>query len=380
MNTLIHELIHRHLQGALTDDERIRLEEWKNASASNAALFAQLTDKDWLTEELQEMERRYDKAARWEKIREQAFPQRKVFRLRRWTAAAGFLLLLSAGGGLYWFISRAKPLPAQAERFRNDVPPGKEGAILTLADGSQVLLDDTPDGKLVSQYNVAVSVQDGQLAYTTASRPKELMFNKLSTPRGRSFRLQLADGTTVWLNAGSSISFPMAFPDSAREVSITGEAYLEIAKSQTPFRVKTNGMEVSVLGTHFNISAYEEDGLWATTLLEGAVKVNGLLLQPGQQAELNRKSNQLQSTKADPEAVLAWKNNLFWFADEDIREVMKQLERWYDIQVVFENDVDVRFSGTIPRNVNISTILKTLELTNGVKFNVDGKKVTVLKG
>lgn len=379
MNPRIHELIHRHLQNELTDEEHQQLQAWIGASEANAALFDQLTDKEWLTEELLHMDGRYDRAAAWEKVKlNSQFTETKVISWRKWAAAAAVLLLM--GGAAFWYTRpSATPVPTQAERFQNDVLPGKQGAVLTLADGREVSLDETPDGPVAQN----ASVNKGQLAYTNDSHPKELVFNKLSTPRGRSFRLQLSDGTTVWLNAASSIRYPMSFPDSVREVSISGEAYFEVAKSSTPFIVKVKDMDVLVLGTHFNVSAYEEDEKWSTTLAEGAVRVMAhdqiALLTPGKQAIFQRKEQTIQSTKADLEAVLGWKNDIFWFTNADIRSVMKQLERWYDIQVVFEDDVDVHFSGTIPRNVNISTILKTLELTNGVKFKVEGNKVIVLK-
>ncbi|UCJ09119.1 FecR domain-containing protein [Chitinophaga pendula] len=384
----IHLFIIAYLRDEINAEDLARLNEWRQANPQHELTFTRLTEKKWLTANIIELQQHFPTDKAWEKISAQmsfAKPTPpRIFAMRKWLPAAAALILLLAAG--WWLLQDHSPvnLPiAQQQRFKNDVPPGKTGAVLTLSDGSQVSLDDVNNGKLTDQGDAAVTKENGALAYNKSGTAGQIIYNTLHTPRGRKFKLQLSDGTMVWLNASSSITYPVNFPDSARNITLTGEAYFEVAKSSAPFKVKIPQVEIQVLGTHFNVMAYEDEALWRTTLIEGAVHVKGpktaVLLTVGEQAGYDPVTQNWKITKPDLEAVLGWKNDIFYFENANIAAVMKQLVRWYDIEVVYETPVDIHFSGTLPRNVNISTILKTLESTKSVKFSIEGKKVFVSK-
>jgi ferric-dicitrate binding protein FerR (iron transport regulator) len=218
---------------------------------------------------------------------------------------------------------------------------------------------------------------------TKASNQGSLIsYNTLSTPRGGQYQLVLPDGSKVWLNASSSIHFPTAFAGHERNVELTGEAYFEIAKNkQKPFHVNVNGMQVEVLGTHFNVNAYGDEGAIKTSLLEGSVKIKkgniSGLLKPGQQGVLKKNSTDLEIKNADMNEAIAWKNGLFEFDGADIKSIMREIGRWYDVDVVYAGKVpDRRFEGKISRDAQLSDVLKILALSN-VKFSVEGKKIIV---
>jgi ferric-dicitrate binding protein FerR (iron transport regulator) len=215
----------------------------------------------------------------------------------------------------------------------------------------------------------------------------ELEFNTLSNPRGsKVINMMLADGSRVWLNAGSSITYPVAFVGNKRNVNIDGEAYFEIAHdASTPFIVSKGDMNVTVLGTHFNVNAYDDENDIKVTLLEGSVNVStkyevkGVKIKPGEQAIVNTKHEVRTMKDADVEQVIAWKNGYFNFKDADIVSIMRQVEKWYDVEVVYEQRTDKVFIAEIPRTVNAGDFFKILEATGWVRFKIEGKKITVLK-
>jgi ferric-dicitrate binding protein FerR (iron transport regulator) len=307
---------------------------------------------------------------------------RRLPSMRRWWVAASMLFLL--GSGLYFFLQhnkRNKPLVARSSTG-TDLLPGRNGAILTLADGSQVELDSFKNGTVASQNGAQVVLANGQLSYdVTGNASTEIAYNSIHTPRGRQFHVQLPDGTGVWLNAASSIRYPTRFTGAERKVDITGEAYLEVTKdTKMPFFVNVNNQAtVEVLGTHFNINAYENEGSLAATLLEGAVRVSKgaerVMLRPEQQAKIAQRITVENNISIDK--VMAWKNGYFYFDHQDISSIMRQVQRWYDVEVVYESVPEKTFSGTIPRNVKASQLLKMLELTENVKFTIDNNKIIV---
>jgi transmembrane sensor len=264
------------------------------------------------------------------------------------------------------------------------ITPGSNKAILTLQDGSEIVLNDAKDGTLAQQGNAkVVKLANGQLVYNeTNTQPEKILYNTMTTPRGGQYKLTLPDGTEVWLNSSSSITYPTAFVGNERNVSITGEAYFEVAKNkEKPFHVKSGNQTIEVLGTHFNVMAYANEDAIKTTLLEGSVKViqnnRSGILKPGEQAEVGREGDIKISPAAIDEA-LAWKNGYFKFNRVDIKYIMRQLSRWYDVDVVYESRVkDDEFVGTIGRGENIVQALHLLELTN-VHFKIQGKKIIVL--
>jgi len=308
---------------------------------------------------------------------------------RRWWSVAAALLI---GATALWLLRRQgtedRPQAATVSP-KHDHVPGGNVALLTLSDGSTITLDSAHDGVLAQQGNSNVTkLKSGQLAYKTLDgKPAPAVFNTLTTPRGGQYRLVLPDGSEVWLNAASSITYPTFFSGKERTVRITGEAYFEIAQSAAmPFKVIVNApigeQEVEVLGTHFNVKAYHDETAITTTLLEGKVRLNskgaeGVLLSPGQQGTQQADGNIRMNPHADTEAAIAWKNGLFHFEHTDIQEVMRQLARWYNVDVVFEGKItDEKFDGEITRNSNLTEVLKILQLSN-VHFKVENNKVTV---
>jgi ferric-dicitrate binding protein FerR (iron transport regulator) len=313
----------------------------------------------------------------------------RVHFLRRsgWWAAAAILLVLLSVGTYYLFNQSSASLPAATvAAVMNDVKPGTEGAMLTLADGRQVLLDSLGNGIIAMQGNAEIKLNDGQLVYNKAGKGSALnagatVYNTMSTPRGRQFQLMLPDGTKVWLNAASSLTYPVAFTGKERKVAITGEAYFEVAKNaHLPFRVTINDQtEVEVLGTHFNVNAYSDEEVIKTTLLEGSVKVKhaakpqisdlrlptSVVLTPGQQAQVSGKDSTVKLVKeANVNEAMAWKNGTFSFTNADLPAVMRQLSRWYNIEIEYKGDIPGgTFSGEIGRSLTLDQVLKGLTTT-----------------
>lgn len=304
----------------------------------------------------------------------------------RWyyAAAASLLLLIAAGSYLVRQHPFKNPAPTPAVlAVTTDVKPGKNGAVLTLGDGSQVVLDSLNNGIVTTQQGTKVILGNGQLTYD-ASAAGTVSYNTMTTPRGRKFRLQLPDGTNVWMNAASAVTFPTAFTGNSRTVSLTGEAYFEVAPNATlPFIVKINNeTAVEVLGTHFNISSYHDDASISATLLEGAVRVKApqqsRLLQPGQQLQINRQSGAaILHQQVDTLAVIAWKNGTLNFQDKPLKQVISMIARWYDIEVVYETTPpDITFVGEIGSDVTLASVLTFLR-ESGVHFHLEGRKLFI---
>jgi transmembrane sensor len=300
-------------------------------------------------------------------------------------AAAAVLIAFAVTGLIYVFKPSAPVKQIADVNMLNQVKPGGNKAVLTLADGTQITLDSTGNGAIASQGNVQViKLDSGQLAYNAAKggKGKEMSYNTLVTPRGGQFRIILPDGSKVWLNAASSLRFPTAFNGKEREVQLIGEAYFEVAaNAQMPFKVKVNEMAVQVLGTHFNVMAYPDEANIQTTLLEGAVKIQhgakAVQLKPGQQAELNTAGSISVNKEVDVEEVVAWKNGYFHFNHESLEGMMRQIGRWYDAEVAYEGKIsDREFGGKIERGSDITEVLKILELSK-VHFRIEGKKIIV---
>ena len=266
---------------------------------------------------------------------------------------------------------------------KNEIVPGGNKAILTLADGSTVILDDAKNGVLAQQGDTKViKLNGGKLNYDASAGANEVLYNTISTPRGGKYQIELPDGSQVWLNAESSLRFPTAFIGKERKVEISGEAYFEITKNKAmPFTVRAQDADVVVLGTHFNIMAYTNETSLKTTLLEGSVKfiknriVN--ILKPGQQSQLLKSGGVKVVGGVDVDEVVAWKNGTFNFNGTDIGTVIRQLSRWYDVEAVYKGDVDELFYAEIPRSTKLSDVLKALELTGKVRFEIDGRRIIV---
>jgi ribosomal 50S subunit-recycling heat shock protein len=294
-----------------------------------------------------------------------------------WWAAASVVILLSIGA--YLFMGNNKPPTVAATT--QPIAPGKSGAILTLDNGVEVILDSVANGVVAIQHGAEAMIENGQLKYrSSGSNSTVVAYNTMSTPKGREYRLTLPDGTQVWLNAASSIRYPTVFTGNERKVEITGEAYFEVAKNATkPFYVLANKKAtIQVLGTHFNVNAYDNETSLSTTLLEGAVKVNGTLIKPGQQVQIDKEGASNVRNDIDTDKVMAWKNGYFNFEGAGIEEIMRQIARWYDIEVIFEGaKPKVEFEGKMTRDVSLDGLIVLLKKA-GIHLRLEDRKLIVL--
>ncbi|GLU51170.1 FecR family protein [Dyadobacter frigoris] len=318
---------------------------------------------------------------------------------RRFAAAAVLVLI---GIGSYYMFSHksASTVDGANQTLSTDAAPGGNKAMLMLADGSVINLNEAGDGQIASQSGIQINkVTDGQLVYGKQIKDAEVVqnnsgiYNQITTPKAGQYQISLSDGTKVWLNSLSSIRFPAVFGNDERKVEITGEVYFEVAKvslnkKRVPFRVISNNQIIEVIGTHFNVNSYRDESVVKTTLLEGSVKVstvtNGKVsletvkLKPGEQAIVKPKQADISVEKVDTESAVAWQKGYFKFKDTNIQEVMRQLSRWYDLEVVYSGPLPQdQFTGYVSKKVAISSVLHILEEGGGVKFNVKNKKVEV---
>jgi len=393
----IPKLIAGYMRGDLTTSEQKELDHWINEKEANKLFFMESTDEKLLAEELKHFNRE-DITPGLDKTLQNIYPESKVVsmgrfvRIKKYMVAASFVLIASSVVYLWNRSSIKKDFaktPSTINTKNNDVQPGTEKAVLTLADGTKITLDNTVNGTIAQQGNTVVMKEDGLLAYNAGRKKSqtEILYNTLTTARGEEFRsLVLSDGTKVWLNSISSIHFPTAFITNERIVEISGEVYFEVAKNTRPFKVKVNGMEIEVLGTHFNVNAYGDEAVIKTTLLEGSVKVvNGkslAMIKPGQQAQVPNTASGDGNIKvindADVNAAVAWKNGLLVFNKTDIKTILRQVSRWYDVDIEYKGDIEVpKFYGELPRTVTLSEVLKIIEINSKLQFTIEGKKVTV---
>lgn len=315
----------------------------------------------------------------------------KVIPLRRragaWWWAAAAVLLLTGG----YLVLRRTERSADREKtaVRAPLPDHTDKAILTLANGQQILLDNTAKGQLAEQNGVnVVKTDSGQLTYVNGGKGAQggSQYNTLATPRGGQYQVVLPDGTKVWLNSASSLKYPTVFDGTSRQVELSGEAYFEVAKNnRLPFTVRAAGMQVAVLGTAFNLMAYADEENIRTTLVNGAVRLIGpkgaQVLKPGEQGALDEKEGHFMISRPDLDEVLAWKEGEFKFSGQPIRAIMRQMARWYDVEVEYQGTPPVNlFNGDITRTQHASVLLDILETTKTVHFNIEGRKIIVIRG
>lgn len=374
--TKILALLQKYQNGTLSNADKDKLDAWYLHKASNSNL--QLSE--------QELEDSY------EYLKSKLPLQQETEVIRLWprlAVAASIVLLL--GTGLFYF-TKPNQQTIQVVEKTQEIAPGGNRGILTLSNGKQIVLSDisakdtiAKEGKK-EEITIKMSA-NGVITYvinpnTDAPKENANSFNTLSTPTGGQYNIVLADGTKVYLNAVSSIKYPTQFNGNQRMVELEGEAYFEVAKNKNkPFIVKSGNQAIEVLGTHFNVHAYSNESVIKTTLLEGSVAVTSknqkAILKPGEQSNVSDYSNKITIREVDTEAAIAWKNGRFKFDNADLKTVMRQLERWYGINVEYRGDVsDVRFNGGTFRNKNLSEVLKVLELSN-IKFKVEGKTIIV---
>jgi len=394
----IAALITAHIRGTLNEEEALELKVWCAQSAANQALFDKLSDPGYVKDNIKDFPSiQMLKAAGWDRLDSrlseedpewQGTPVRRVG-WKRYLVAASLIGVAFLGSLLYMrshhdagmAIDTSAPV---ASHLKNDVAPGGNKAVLTLADGSSVMLDKAEKGAIANQGATRVmKTAEGKLAYNILTeRPTELAYNTLTTPAAGEFEVLLPDGSKVWLNNASSLRYPVAFTGKDREVELKGEAYFEIARnSSQPFKVRVDDMLVDVLGTSFNISAYQDESTIKTTLVSGAVRVSKgdtrTLLKPSEQVLLNSVGKLSVLKDVDVDGVVAWKSGYFHFERADIKTVMRMLARWYDLDVRYEGPVTDRlFGGDIQRDLNLSQVLEILQ-KNQVHFDLDGRKLTV---
>lgn len=324
----------------------------------------------------------------------QASPQSNTaifFHWKKWIAAAAILITLASVAYYYYTPKQIAPIPVAKLTLKQDIaPPSSNTAIITLGNGQQIILDSAGKGLLATEGNVQLTkTADGSIVYQGSS--DKYLVNTLNNPRGsKPVSLVLSDGSKVWLNSESSLRYPVAFGATERQVEITGEAYFEVAKKAQPFKVAVAGKGmVEVLGTHFNINSYQDEVYTKVTLLEGSVKLylqpngNGAIaIKPGQQAiylsDQQKQSSIEVKNGIDLSAVVAWKNGFFNFDQADLKSVLRQLSRWYNVDVVYQGNIPKRvFGGEMQRDLNLSEVLKILE-KNNVHFKIETDKLIVM--
>lgn len=373
-------LISGYLKDDLTEKEQRDLQDWLNAKPEHRTQFERLTTEAKIKSD-QDTYGQNDKASAWARIiKETGYrkPQRKFAITLRIAAAASVLFILSTG--VYFILHKDNTPTQQITRVHSDIAPGHNQATLTLANGQKIILTKGLKGQLATQGATVIQANTNDISYRAEKTPIQISYNTLTTARGERspYPLVLADGTKVWLNAASSITFPTAFLGKERIVKLTGEAYFEVAHNdQHTFKVESAGQVTEDIGTHFNIMSYADEPAAKVTLAEGAVKVNGRLLHPGEQS-INSNGT-IKIADANVGFEMAWKDGYFRFSDAPITEVMRELARWYNIEVVYEGQqTRERFNAKISRFKNISVVLHILEKTEGVHFKIEGRRITVL--
>ncbi len=307
---------------------------------------------------------------------------------RWWSVAAVVLLVLFAA---WWFTpGRQKPLQTVlAKHHPVQIRPGGDKAYLTTASGDTIVLDHVHNGHITLQSGIQVSkLNSGMLLYQAGNATADLnatkQFNTITTPRGGQYQVVLSDGTRAWINSASTIKFPVAFSPDQRKVEITGEVYFEVAKNKKrPFLVEANHVQVQVLGTHFNVSAYPDDQSVVTTLMEGSVRLNkggtSVRLKPGEQGIIYNNQRNMTVQPADIEVVEAWRKGQFIFHNQSIANVMKIMARWYDVDVSYEGNVrDKEFGGSASKDAGMVTLLENMKLTGAIHYKIEGRRVIVM--
>lgn len=306
-------------------------------------------------------------------------PVRKL-KVWRSIAAAAAIFVFLAGGYFLFFHKKSE---APIVHLNEDVNPGSYKARLTLADGSTIILDSAKMGELARQGNTQIINKDGQLVYSGTGG--EVLYNTVSTAKGETYSMTLADGSQIWLNSASSIHFPVVFTGDERRIEVTGEVYVKVAHDKVhPFIASANGMEVLALGTEFNINAYPDEAAMNATLIEGSVKVSKggsvIMLQPGQQTKVGPNGGLSQAGAANLHEVTGWKDGLFYFDNAGLKTILRQFARWYDVEVVYEGPVKERkFLVIVNRGSTLKSVLEMLQ-DNDIVYRIEGKKLIVKSG
>ncbi|SEP32745.1 FecR family protein [Mucilaginibacter sp. OK283] len=387
---ILLNLINKYLSNQATAEEEELLLSYYSTLQKNELKWDELEMGDENTARVE----LYSKVLSEIKARESS--SKKVFFMRRWFIAASVTLLLGVSASLFFYLKNDNSFLStknKTQPIKNTIAPGGNKALLTLANGSKIILDDAATGELAKQSGVKVAkAANGQLVYTVENTSSNsatsgpIAYNTIETPKGGQYQVDLPDGSKVWLNAGSSLKYPTNFNGNIRSVQLAGEAYFEVAKNaKKPFRVVSNNQVVEVLGTHFNISSYIDDTSVKTTLLEGSVKVlstksnRSKLLKPGEQSNISYLNSSLSVQEVNTEEVVAWKNGYFLFVDEDLKSIMSKFARWYNVDVEYAANVDnLRFGGMVSRSRDLAQALKIIEQTGNIKTKIEGRRVIIM--
>ena len=374
-------LIDKYRKGTLSAKEEAILEGW----------YLKLTAEQRVS--ISEKELIQKKRAIWNKLQTNTGGA-KIIAFKTLVRVAAAAMVIITIGMLYFYHGGTNQQNANLI-VKNDIRPGGNKAYLRLANGKMIALNTTANGRIANQAGTSVTkTAGGQLVYSAPQKPvtdNPGELNTIITPHGGQWQLLLPDGTKVWLNAASSLTYPVSFAAlKDRRVELNGEAYFEVAKDKAhPFFVHTAGQDIQVFGTHFNVNAYTDQKYTKTTLLEGSVRVTitkpskgnntGAMLKPGEQSVLNNGS--INVSTANTEAAVAWKNAMFYFENDDLEDIMKRVARWYDVKIIYQNIMTKHelFSGRVSRAENVSEILKMLSLTGAAKFNIEGRDIIVIK-
>jgi ferric-dicitrate binding protein FerR (iron transport regulator) len=369
----------RFLEGTATVEERTKLHDWYNNN-----LFSEtetvMTAEDESSQQVKERLYQQIRERLRGETKQTTVPKRLWLRI-----AAAASIVLAIGVGIFYYTTALRhPDLALA---KNDIAPGKQGATLTLANGKQIRLSDVANGELARESGVVITKStNGQLVYELKeSETGRSKINTLSTAKGETYKLRLPDGSFVWLNSASSLTYSAYLvANGKRTVKLQGEGYFEIAKDKAhPFIVSTNNQQVEVLGTHFNINSYQDEPVVATTLVEGSIKITSdgkqKILKPGQLAVNN--GDAIEVSEANIESVTDWKEGDFFLNRVNFKTAMRKIARWYDVEVIYDASVpnDIKSGGWISRDNNLSAVLKSIALTGQVKFRIEGKKIYVSK-
>lgn len=387
-SSIVDILFRYQQQDSLTEEDRRVLQDWLGTSEANQDLFDEISNAEEWNRKIEVLKSR-DSRAGWNLIREriEAGQEIPVLRTMPWKKyAAVAAIFAGAVVGTYLLTRHNNGIvqireQTQEERFKNDVIAPAPDATLTLADGTLVRLNRAALGRL-KEANAILKTDSNSLSIRGSNREPEEKFNTLTTPIGTRYQLTLADGSRVWLNAGSSLQFPTAFSGTERKVILLGEAYFEIAKNPgKPFMVSAASSTTRVLGTHFNVRSYPTESTTKTTVLEGVVGfragADSVAVRPGQQASL-RRNGKITLDSVNTQAATAWRKNLFWFQAESFESILDELARWYPIRVKYAGKIPEKFTGILPRSPSLIDVLKSLEFAGSVNFRINGNEVEVI--
>jgi ferric-dicitrate binding protein FerR (iron transport regulator) len=383
-NYTIALLIAKYMANNINPDELLELKAWREESVENEALFQNLIKPDRFAQ-WNAMAQRYDRRKSWQVIKNNIHPKQTI-RLKSWYYYAAAVILLPFL--LLFFFKEHKINPANFPQENLQVAvitPGSQKATLILNDGSQVDLDDEQSFFLEEKEGTRIKKDSTGLNYESNKDSQEIIYNQIKVPRGGEYAVVLSDGSRVYLNALSSLRYPVNFQADSRIVELTGEAYFEVKKSDKPFIVSTQDSKIEVLGTAFNVSTYPEDEMVRTTLVEGRVKIQlkenmqEIVLNPSEQMAFNRVGKELSVNKVDVNSYIAWKDGLFYFKDWQLKDIMTYLSRWYDFKVRYKNknSQSLRFGGKFDRNGDLTLVLNLLEQTGKVKFEINDKTIII---